>query len=834
MQAGFGPHLRARLIDATAADLRFAVRHAVRRPLTALTIVAVLAVGIGVHSAVFSLVQSVTTRPAPGVPRNDALVRLRGKERLDASGKWFPRALSHSEYLALAEHRELFAATAAWTGQDVAIDLANGADAGAVSAQFVTGNFFTTLGLQPALGANIPPTERAERSEPELVTIISDRLWQTAFGSASTVIGQTVRLNNVPVRIVGVAPPRFNGAVPTTGARTLWLPLSARALVLHTSAGSLIAPDSTMLQAFARLNDGVTIEQANTTVRAVANRAVAQLKPLTSGGMRESDVVPLRGDSNLPVSEDVVMLAAVYGSIALLILLITCTNVSALVVGSATTRRQEIAIRLSLGASRQRVVRQLLTESVLLSTVGGAVGLLLYWWIVRLFASQLPDMNLTPDFTTAAFTLCFALGTGVLFGLSPALHATRRGLSETLKDSSAGAVSKSRLQRGFVVAQIVFTQPLLAGLAMMLALVMQDSVRRVGDDVADRIVVLQFNLYNAASPQLSYQKESASLETRMKRVAANHGFSVVAEPAGAMNANFTVKAEDRAAQPAASRTVSVHVEATSPGYFGLLNIPIMRGRDLTLDDSLSHDMPVVIDSDLAAQLWGNAANAVGRRFTQKSQYATATEREAVVVGVYDARFPTTRGAGVRVYAPQDHRFTYSFLIRTEGSAKSQLASIRSQVRAELPNITIARLQTLADVNSANDREALRVSGAAAAGGALALLLASIGLYGVVSLALGQRRREIGVRLALGARPQQVVAMLFSSGVRLSVIGLLVGLPISMVVLKVLAQQARLPNINLALVGAAIGGVVVTVASIATWLPARHAARVDPMMSLRAD
>ncbi|MEP6835694.1 MAG: ABC transporter permease [Gemmatimonas sp.] len=834
MQAGTGQHLRARVIDSTLADIRFAVRHAVRKPLTALTIIAVLAIGIGVHSAVFSLVQAVTTRPAPGVPDNDALVRLRGKEQLDPGGDWYPRGISYSEFLALSEHRELFAATAAFTMQDVAFDLANGADAGTASAQFVTGNFFTTLGLQPALGAGLPPTERADQVEPELQAVISHTLWQAAFGSSPTVIGQTVRLNNVPVRVVGVAPARFNGAVPTTGTRTLWLPLSARAQVLHTSTQSLTAHDTTLLQAFARLNKGVSIAQANTSVGVVASRAVSELKPRTGGGIRTSDVVPLRGDSNLPVSENAVMLATVYGSVAFLILLITCTNVSALVVGSATTRRQEIAIRLSLGASRQRVIRQLLTESVLLSTVAGAVGLLLYWWIVQLFASQLPDMNLTPNLATAAFTLCFALGTGVLFGLSPALHATRSGLSETLKDSTAGAVSKSRLQRGFVVAQIVFTQPLLAGLAMLLALVMQDGVKRVGSDVADHVLLLQFNLYNSASPKLSYEKESAALESALQRVATEHRFRAVAEPSGILNTNFTVKPVDRGTLPAAGKSISVHVEATSPGYFGLLDIPILSGRDLSLEDSLARDMPVVIDSDLATQLWGNAPNAVGRHFIQKAQSGNGAEREVVVVGVYDARFPTTRGVGVRVYAPQNHRFTFSYLVRTEGLSKPQLANIRGQVRAEIPNITISRLETLADVNRANDREALRISGAAAAGGALALLLASIGLYGVVALALGQRRREIGVRLALGARPQQVVSMLFSSGVRLSVIGLVIGLPVSMVVLKILAQQAQLPNISLAAVGAAIGAVVVTVASIATWLPARHAARVDPVQSLRAD
>lgn len=829
------PQLRVRWIDSTLGDIRFAIRHAVRKPLTSLTIVAVLAIGIGVHSAVFSVVQAVTTRPAPGVPSSDALVNVRGKEQLEPGGKWFPRAVSYVEFGEVAAHREVFASVAAWTTQEVALDLANGTDAGTVSASFVTNNYFTTLGLSPVEGNGFSATERSDKSEPELTAVIGHRLWKTAFGASPAVIGQTIRLNQVLVRIVGVAPPQFNGAVPASGNRSLWIPLSARAVVLRTSNEALTVRDSAILQSFARLKEGVTIDQANAVVRVVASRAVEQLSPRQGGGARESDVVPLRADSMLPVNDDVILNAAVMGSIALLILLITCTNVSALLVGSATTRRQEIAVRLSLGASRQRVVRQLLTESVMLALTAGVVGLMIYAAIVRVFASRVPEMNLSPDLTTAGFTLFFALGTGVLFGLSPALHATRRGLSETLKDSGAGAASKSRLQRGFVVAQIVFTQPLLAGLAMMLALVMQDGVKQVGDDVAERVVVLRFNLYNENSRELStYQKGSAALEAGMRRIAADNGLTVVPEPFGIMNANMTVKAADRGVLPAANDPVRVHVEASGPGYFALLGIPIIHGRDLTAEDSLARDMPIVIDSDLAAKLWGTAANAVGRRFTQKMQYAGATERDAEVVGVYDARFPTTRGAGVRVFAPMNQLFTYSFLLRTEGPARLQLPRLRTQIREEIPNVTIGRLQTLADVNRDADTEALQVSSAAAAGGVLVLLLASIGLYGVVSLALGQRRREIGVRLALGARPQQVVGMLFASGVKLSIIGLAIGLPISMFVTRLLAEQARLPDISMVLVGSAIGAVVVIVASVATWLPARRAATIDPVLSLRAD
>lgn len=831
--------MRVRWIDSTLGDMRFARRHALRHPLTSLTIIFVLAIGIGVHAAVYTGVQAVTTRSAPGIGASDRLVHVRGKEQLESGGRWYPRAFSYAEYLDIANRRDVFAATAGWSEQGLGFDRANGDDAGVVGAQFVTGNYFTTLGVTPILGTALPALDQPERGEAVLEAVIGYRLWETAFGASPAVIGQTVRLNRIPVKIVGVAPKGFNGAIPTSTIRSVWLPLSARATLLNSNMQSLTSRDSAVIQSVARLQPTASVQQADAVVRAVSAGSIAQMTPVTkaaaTSAFQTSDVVALRGDTRLPVSDDIVTGIAVFGSIALLILLITCTNVSALVVGSATTRKQEIAIRLSLGASRARLVRQLMTESVMLAIAGGSLGLLFYWWITTFFASRIPEMDLSPDFGTALFTLVFATGTGLLFGLSPALHATRRGYSESLKESGSGTTHRSKLQRAFVVAQIVFTQPLLAGLAMLIALVATDNTARYNDSSAERIVVARFSTGEKVVLRAGDQINDrlAELKRTVEQSVLSYGaVAMVPEPFGLAIANYTVRAADRGTQPSSSRTTSVHVESTSAGYFGLLGIPMVQGRDLAEDDVNARDLPVVIDSDLARELWGNT-NVIGKKFEQRYRNDKLSERDAVVVGVYDARHPTTRGAGTRVYAATNIPFTFSYLIRTNAPAKLQLPSLRSHLRADVPTAPFS-LQTLADVNAAAKQQTFKLSGAAAGAGALVLLLASIGLYGVVALALGQRRREIGVRLALGARPQQVVAMLFKGGVKLSLLGLALGLPVSLIVTRFLAQQAELPNINLSLVGAAIAGVVLSIAAVATWLPARRAAYVDPVTTMRAD
>jgi predicted permease len=818
----------ARWIESLNGDVRFALRHFSRRPLGTVTMVLILALGIGGHAAVFSVVQAYSTRPAPGVPRDDALVRLRAKERTRDDGRWFSRPFSYPELHDLSAMKDVFTSVAGWEAQDGTVSIGGNDGGGSEPAMariyFVTDNYFATLGLPLTLGPGF------STSHDELSAIISDATWREQFGGRADVLGKVVRLNDVSVRIAGVAPPRFsrvtqNAHAPSGGSRVFWLPVHARSIIARTSQGALSNRDSTLFDAVGRLAAGVSIAQATAALKVATERADAQMTPRSWVLVHDADVVPLRGDTELPAAQDGLMVAAVGGSVALLVLLIACANVSALVVGAGIARRHEIAIRLSLGASRARVVRQLLTETTLLAMFAGALGLLVYSWIVKIIATQAIDVDLAPDLSTVVFTTCLALGTGILFGLSPALHATRHGVSDALKDSGAGFSKRSRLQRVFVVAQIVFSQPLLVGLAMLLGILVGGGEKPMAPGVEQHVLRVGFQIFVSGSSE----EKRIALERFRTRVEQLPGVvDVVPAAQVTLGSQLMVHPADRGSLARASEPVGGTIEGTSPGYFRILDIPILRGRELVAGDT----NVAIIGDDLARTLWG-AADPIGRRFQQQS--VGRSRSDLVVVGVYDSRFATTRGSAVtRVYVPFQPTLNPQFLIRTSGPAAAAIEPIRAIARQEAPSLPIGRAQSLEQTNEAMRNDAWQAAAAAAGAGLLALLLASIGLYGVVALAVGQRKREIGIRMALGARPRQVATMLFASGVRLSIIGLLLGVPFSLVALRMLATQARMPETSVVGVGFGIVAVVLAVSSLATWIPARHASTIDPAMTLRSE
>ena len=831
----------ARWIESSVADARFALRHFARAPATAATLVLVLALGIGVNSALFSILQGLTMRPAPGVPDDPALVRIRGTMVERDLGRLQPRRFSMPEVNDLATRRETFSAVAAYAQHEMVLDLNDGTDARPMAAHFVTPNYFATLGLRSVIGPGLPPAATYDAPGAELVVVIGHLLWEQAGGDTAT-IGRVVRLNGVPVRVVGVAPPKFRGAVRESGDPLLWVPLAARGTLVGTSPRALASPDSALFDVVARLAPNVKAEQATALVRVAAR---AWTPDSLESGKRvtyASDVVPARGFTDVATDASGVILAAVLGTGALLVLLVACTNVSALLVAAAVARRREIAIRLSLGASRVRVVRQLLTETALIALAGGALGLTIFWWIWKLVTWMTYDFGIGPDLGTVAFTAVVALGTGIVFGLSPALHATRLDVSSALKSAGAGT-ARTRLQRVFIVAQIALTQPLLVGIALVNKVVMSEigAVYARDDALAPRIIRVQFGMDGGVG---SLDAKRARVARMMERVAVMPGVeAVVPEIAGIEPGirAFRVQPNDRGGGPRAEETVRAMVNGTPPGYFALHDIPMLRGRELLPSDTAGRDLSVVIDASLARDLWG-LVDPVGRRLEMTPKRGEQATRLAVVVGVVS---DTTR-EGLRevpnVYTADSARWSRStYLIRTRGPASALVPDVRRLAQTIVPDLPIYQngLATLEQLGRMERRDAFQISAGIAGAAGLALLLASIGLYGVVALAVRQRQREIGIRIALGARPRQVIATFFTSGLRLSVLGITLGLPLSVVAITVLVstianQPISGPSRMLLMAGVAIVVVVMGVASLASWVPARRAAWVDPLESIRVE
>jgi predicted permease len=823
---------RTRWIESIRTDIRFALRSFARKPFMSITIVLVLALGIGVHAFELTAVRRFTSRRAPGMSDDVELVRLRGMWRPKDQTDWWALGFSYPELHEISELPNTFVSVAAWTKRDVVLDVAGVLDRATGEANFVTDGFFGVLGLRPTHGAGLP----SGRQDPQLLAVISHAMWQDVFDGAEDIANRTLTVNGVDVRIVGVSPPHFVDPVDDGARRTFWMPLSSRAVVLSAgrpssrSVHALSSVDSTLFEAVGVLRRDVSPQEATARVRVVASRAVARMAwpatPNAAGNVYDADVVPLRGHTGVG-SNDLVDIITIVGSITTLVLLIAITNVSGLVFSAGVVRRQEIAIRLSLGASRARVIQQLLTESALLALVGGAAGLLLYSWIITAIMKREPDAAwITPDYTVVALTMCIALATGILCGLAPALHSTRRGVAETLKGDSAGATSRSRLQHAFVVAQVTFTQPLLVVIGGLIWQVVVTVPPRLPDGTPER--VLRISLWTVPG---TAAERAASLQRLERRIAELPGVVQVlgdVEPFGF--ATFSVHPDDRGTLPRASMPVRIDMQLVRPGYFSMLNAPLVRGNDAPPPDT---SRIITISSDLARELWGGA-DPIGRRFVQTSS-GTGVNRVFTVTGVYDTRYLFFKGRDerARVFRPTAQWWPQQYLIRTVANAADISADVRRVVREELPVTPIGSLSTLADVEAASAKGTRMLRAGAAASGVIVLALASLGLYGIVALAVAQRRREIGVRMAVGARATQVVQLFYVRGVKLGVLGLALGLPPTIAIMGTI-DDALVSGRALLLVGGIVAAVVIVVASIATLLPASRATRVDPVTALRSE
>ena len=820
-----------RWLETLLADVRFGFRHFARTPGPTVIIIVLLALGIGFNSALFTFFYSFTQLPPPGITRAESLVRIRGLDRNGGPERTRGREFAYPEYLDYAAQTDLFSAVTAWTSSDVVLakgdrpeDLQSGA------ATYATTNYFPVLGVRPMLGAGLPVTP--DDGDAQLVAIISHALWDRFFGRAPDVIGKTIEVNDVAVTIVGVAPARFAGARVGGSQMRVWLPLNTRPLLQRSSLLGLSSSDSVFFSLAARLRPGVTSSQTTATVQAIAQRAAQQSTRWRGRNAISTDVVTLLAENYYPPSGEAPNIGSRASSllIPVLILLIPCTNVSSLLVGLAVKRRREIAVRLALGAARKRIIRQLITESVLLALAAGLLGLFVIRVLLTLFSARVSSMQLALHWPAVAFTAGVAILTGLSFGVSPALHATRVGVGEVLKGASTAVAStRSRLQSGLVVAQIAMTQPLLLGLGVLILSLLSDLQRMPVSTFSDRIAQVSFEA-NLRDGMTEPEREEL-LRRVQERFAAVPGVeSVVAQQQGDGWLRVAVHPADRIAGEDNTNGFALRTRAAPPGYFELMGFPFIRGRAFDRADQ-TDGRTLIIRGDLARRLWGSA-DPIGRRLVHADSQNTLA---FVVVGVVDETVAGLSGDGDQhVFVPTIER-TGSLLVRTRGAADPVTPLLRMVANAEAALLPVTSARTLASIEAGERSTFRRASGAAVGSGLIALLMCAIGLYAIVSFAVNQRTREIGIRTALGASPNQVVGTFFARGLRLSVLGLLIGLGFTAAVLRIISvTQGQAGDIRNLGIGALVAVVVVAVASLATWIPARRAARVDPLDMLRVD
>ena len=806
-------------------DLRYAVRTLRARPAFTAAAVLLLAIGIGANTALFSLVNSVLLKSLP-VADSDRLVMV--YETHQKAAARIP--VAPANFLTWRAQQSAFEGIAAFAQQNFTLSGAGTPES--IAGARASADLFRVLRANPELGRAFTAAE--DQPGQERVVVLGHRLWQRRFDSAAGVIGQTVRLDGNPHTVVGVMPE----GVQFPGRETeLWVPA---ALDRETGMDGM---GGRILSTLARLRPGVSLDAARAEMDVIARR-MAREDPAFNAGMGAT-IVPLKEVVIGGFRPVLMLLWAAVG----FVLLIACANVANLLLARAVARNHEIAVRLALGATRLRLIRQLLTESVLLAVLGGGVGLLLGVWGVDALVALSPDSiprahEIAIDGRVLGFTAALSLLTGIAFGLAPALPSSRLSLTASFKDSGRGAsvgLGRHRLRSLLVVSETALSLVLLIGAGLMVKSFWHLQTADPGFD-PEQVLTLRLELPGARYPEES--QVTAFREELTARIARLPGVAAVgatnALPISGSGGVKPVHFEGRPL-PAAGEAPVVQYRLISPDYFRAMRIPIVSGRDFDRRDGGPAPGVVIINQAMARRFWPDE-DPLGKRVSLGGWDDLTGEVIGVVGDVrhwgkdvqaepemywdqaqsWLARGPTLRR----------HRRALTLVVRASGDPDALVRSIRSEVAgvdAELPVSDIKTMEERLGASLAAARFKTLLIGIFAA---VALFLAGIGLYGVMSYAVAQRTQELGIRMALGARAPDVARLVVGQGLRLVLGGVAVGLAVALAVTRVLSRLLFEVTPTDPTTFAVLTLLVVGVALLACYLPARRATRVDPMVALR--
>ncbi len=793
-------------------DLRYGARILAQHPGFTLVAVLTLGLGIGANTAIFSVINTVLLRPLPYAE----------PEQLMMVWESFPASPENhvmpSNYIDWRTQNQVFSDLAAWTTQTV--NLSSGGEPEKLDALTATANLIPLLGVEPLLGRTFSPEE--DQPGASQVVVISYGLWQRRFGGSPEAIGNRLTLDAADYTIIGVMPQSFY--FPERH-QSVWLPLALSQEDLQARVAAHY------LSITARGKSGVTPAQAQTEMSAVAAR-LAEQYPQTNAviGAR---VVPLKEQMVGNLRPALLVLFAAAG----FVLLVACANVANLLLFRAALRQKEIAVRLALGAGRSRLLRQLLTESLLLAVCGAAFGLLLAAWGVSFLTSQMPERlalatEVSMDGKVFAFTLVAAMLTGILFGLFPALQATRLNLNETLKEGGRDtARGRSGLRNLLVVSEVALALMLMVGAGLMLSSFLR--LRQVDTGfAADHLLTMEIDPTFARYPgQAALATFYDQVIEQVKALPGVESAAVVTHlPLSATPGHYLYRAE---AEPE-WKYVRALPSSISPDYFQTMKIPVLRGRSFGAQDNPQTEAVAVINEALAREAWPDQ-DAVGKRLRLFPYDATAPT--ITVIGVVkDVRQSELQAvARPEVYRSYTQVMTFpprDLVVRTQVAPLNLAASLRQAVQTVDANQPISNLRTMEQVladSLAEERfNLLLLAGYAG----LAVLLAAIGIYGVMSYLVTQNRREIGIRMALGAQPGDVLRLVIGQGFSLTMIGIVIGLAASWGLTRLMKALLYGVTATDPLIFASVALGLLGIALLACYLPARRALRVDPMVALR--
>ncbi len=814
-------------------DVRFAIRLLSRSPVLTFVAALSLGLGIGANTTIFTLVNEVFLRPLPMKDPASLVSVFTADERnrQQAFGGFMPTSrMNFEDYRA---QNEVFAGLVAQAFTTVS--LSGGGEPEEVPAEIVSPGYFDLLGAPMRIGrAFLPAEEQTVGAAP--VVVLSYGLWQRRFGGEAGIVGRTVTLNGRAFTVVGVTAETFRGT-NAIGGPQLWLPF---AMYREATSGFTLdnwnSRRALLVQMTGRLKSGVTVEQAHANMNTIA-AALAQEYPNDNRG-RSITLVPLaQATINPAFRENFVTAGALLMVIVGLVLLVACANVANLLLARASARKQEIAVRLSLGASRSRLIRQLLIESTALGALGGVVGLLIAFWarpaIQAMRPPFLPEdaLAVTLDASVLTFTAAIALGTGILFGLVPALQFSRPDLAVELKDRTSqpsGGRRRVTVRNALVVSQVALSFVALIGAGLFLRSLDQARAIDPGFD-AGRLAVLSFNLTTQGIPIEAASERQRQIIERVSGVAGVERAAYASTTplfAGGFARSVFLEGQD-VTDPRAARLVQV--SNVSEGYLQTIGVPLRAGRDFTPADSAQAPRVVIINETMAKQFWPNE-DAVGKQFRFfRDEFTTQ------VIGIARDSKYNFLGEDPQpyIYTPflQDPQPAVTLTIRS-ANPEAVLGTVRLIVQQMEPNMPLVGVFTMANIFDQALWATRMGATLLAIFGGLALLLASIGVYGVMAYSVTQRTRELGIRLALGATSAQVRSMVLRQGLSLTIIGIVLGVSCAMFLTGLVTDLLYDVSATDPVTFIVIPLLLLGVAALAIYIPARRASRVDPVIALR--
>jgi predicted permease len=804
-------------------DIRYGLRTLARNPgFTAVAILS-LALGIGGNATVYSWVQSVLLHPLPGIADSERVVAVETRMPDGAL-----HTSSYPDYRDFRDQNKSFSGLIGVELIPVNASFSNDESPERIWGEIVTGNFFNVLGVHADVGRTfLPEEDQALNAHP--VVILSYALWQNRFGGDPQVIGKTVSFNQHPFTVIGVAPRQFQGAIVGISA-SFWVPMAMQPEALPGADLEIRAP--TFVHILGRLKPGVGIEQAQAELNTIARRLEQEYPRSNKGVGVELNPLWKAHYGAQSILRPVLIFLTI---VVVLVLLIACANVANLLLARAIVRQKEIAIRSALGASRSRLIRQFLSESVLLSLWGGMGGVFLALWSANSLSFFFPPTHFPVGLILGVnsrvlwFSFALSLVTGVVFGLVPALQISRPNVNASLKEGghTSHAAGRHGLRNLLVVSEMMLALVLLTGAGLLVRSLRNARTTSPGFDV-NKVLLTALDL---RANGYTDSQSATFFEQLRQRLQALPGVQSVSYerwvPLWFYGRGYT-RPFIEGYTPAPNEFMGIDYNVVGPEYFKTVKIPLLRGRDFTEQDRADAPQVAIINETMAHRYW-HGQDPLGRRIRRGDRWIT-------IVGVVkDIKYHSmNEDPEAFLYFPmsQEGGTDANVLVRTAGDPAALLPAVRHEILALDPHVTVLEAADLSGLLSVSLFAYRAAAMLASVLGVLGLLLATIGIYGVLSYSVSQRTREIGVRVALGARPRDILVLVVGQGMRLAVAGVLIGILVALAATRVMASLLFGVSATDPVTFIAVTLLLSAVALAACWVPARRAMRVDPIVALR--